>query len=105
MPKMIQKSFLKRARMPHFYNTGFQMIQFWDAFSKKSLKREGFQESKTDKKQMSCQKIQYLKLHPTNYYVFHQNHLKIASFESMKGNLCIVYHGFGLFGMFRVYNC
>ena len=33
MPKRIQNSFLKRAQMPHFYNTGFQKIQFWDGFS------------------------------------------------------------------------
>ena len=28
MPMKIQNSFLKRAQMPHFYNTGFQMRQF-----------------------------------------------------------------------------
>ena len=40
--------------MPHFYNTGFQMKQFQDGFSLRSLERGGFQRSKTGKKQMNC---------------------------------------------------
>ena len=32
--------------MPHFYITGFQMRQFQDYFSYKSLDREGFQKFK-----------------------------------------------------------
>ena len=56
MPKKIQNLFLERARISRFYNTGFQMRQFQDGFSKISFDREGFQKLKTEKKQIKCYK-------------------------------------------------
>ena len=69
---------LKRAKMPH---TGFHMRQFLQ----KSLYREGFQESKTNKKQMKCyQKDSYLKLYQTTIHFSRFLHLEsiiIAAFK------------------------
>ena len=55
--------------MPYFIK-GFQMKQFWDSFSWESLYREGFNESKTDKKYINCYKKDSISKTFLNYYVF-----------------------------------
>ena len=60
-PKMPKQIFLKRAQMPHFYDTSYQMRPFWDVLFN-HLKESNLKDQKLTLKERwaAIKKIRYL---------------------------------------------